>query len=321
MNSEKKIIYAENESGNEFILIKSELSGGEGQIYYIADKPDMCAKIYYFDFLTTEIEKKLKIMVQHPPVDPTISTLHHHSIAWPVDILYQDNEEREKKLIGFTMPLINVNRFLPLFFYFGNKDRIRLFGGNFTWKHLYNVAFNLSSVVSALHEKKYFIGDFRENNILVSPDALVSIIDCDSFQVKNESNSEVYYCRVGVGEYLPPEIITNNFRDENIDRKYSDLFALSILIFKILMCGFHPFASRGEAVSDISQIHEKIQKGHFPYEKSISDLYPPIASPDYELVIPLEIRKLFHRCFVEGLFNPQKRPSALEWFDILKKGI
>jgi DNA-binding helix-hairpin-helix protein with protein kinase domain len=300
-------------------LITTGKSGGEGEIFRNRDKPDECAKIFHDKKITGELQEKIKSMVQNPPNDPTIAKFNHRSIAWPTALLYKDSSQTQ--FAGYLMPFIDTNKFQASFKYYSPSERIKRFGGAFTWKHLFTSAFNITSACHALHQKGHCIGDLRETNIFISPESLVTLLDTDSFQVLDNKTEKIYYCRVGTPEYLPPEMMNVNFKTQDVNRYNSDLFALGVIIFKLLMNGFHPFASRGPLVQDAPEQSHKITKGYFAFEGKINGVQPPVGSPPYEMVIPPEMRDLFHRCFVTGHSNPSVRPTAEEWFNVMKQAV
>jgi DNA-binding helix-hairpin-helix protein with protein kinase domain len=79
------------------------------------------------------------------------------------------------------------------------------------------------------------VGDLRESNLLVAPSGLVVLIDCDSFQVRDDEDGRVYHCRVGSGEYLPPELQAGvDFSRLEVDRLEADRFSLAVLVFRFL---------------------------------------------------------------------------------------
>ncbi|NCO66543.1 MAG: hypothetical protein COW32_04340 [Candidatus Aquicultor secundus] len=305
-------------TGNKIGLKSTGKSGGEGAIYEIIGSNNgtnsRCAKIYHPQKITAELHQKILSMVNNPPDDPSPNA-RHRSIGWPEDVLYSDSARR--LFVGYTMPLIDTKVFKETHKYFDPSDRLKAFGGSFTWQHLFTAAFNIASAVAALHEKGHRIGDLRETNILVSPSALVAIIDCDSFQVKDSASDITYYTRVGSGEYLPPELMGADFKTNDHDRYHSDLFALAIIIFKFLANGVHPYQARGPLVDDAPSPEEKIKKGYFPYTTDARGIEPPSYALPYN-IIPPSIRVLFYRCFVEGHAYPLRRPAAIEWFNTLK---
>jgi DNA-binding helix-hairpin-helix protein with protein kinase domain len=305
--------------GSAVDLITTERVGGEGEIFRNRNKVDECAKIFHPSKITDELQEKIVSMVKNPPTDPTLAKFNHRSIAWPTALLFKDSARTQ--FTGYLMPFIDTDSFQSSFKYYSPSERKKRFGGAFTWRHLFTSAFNITSACHALHQKGHCIGDMRETNIFISPESLVTFLDTDSFQVLDNLTKKIYYCRVGTPEYLPPEMMNIDFKNRNVDRYHTDLFALGIIIFKLLMNGFHPYSSRGPLVEDAPEQSDKTIRGYFAFEGNINGVLPPVTAPPYELVIPPEIRDLFHRCFVTGHTNPSLRPTAQEWFNVLKQGV
>ena len=300
----------------EVITVSSELGrGGEGAVFEIARKRDICAKIYLKE-ISPELRRKLSLMVSNPPQDPTFQTRGHRSIVWPQFVLYQDPGKKTAR--GFSMPRIDTNDFQTVFKYVTPSSRIEKYGGGFTWKYLLTVGLNISSALAALHERDYCVGDINESNILVSPKTLITVIDCDSFQVKDKNSGQVFRCKVGKPEFTAPELQGRPF--DSVDRTTeSDCFALAVLIFQLLMQGTHPFQAKGRLVNDSPTPESKIVKGLYPYASNKpSGLEPPDYAPPIEL-LSRELQQMFVRCFVDGQKDRGKRPSAKEWFETLRK--
>lgn len=311
-------LIAHDHKGNKIRLISAGKGGGEADIYLIKGNKDECAKIHHQQNNTKELHEKILTLVNNShntPDDPARSTIKHRSFAWPNRVLYRDSEKT--KFIGFTMPLINTEDFLESHKYYDTSSRLKLFRGGFTWQHLFTSAYNITSAVAVVHEKGHSIGDLREANILVAPNTLITLIDCDSFQIKDTSSGMIFYTRVGTGDWLPPELIGVNFEKENYDRYYSDLFALGILIFKFLMLGFGPYQASGSLVDDAPSPEAKTKLGYFAYSGKYKYAKPPDGAPPYN-IIPPPIQKLFYKCFVDGHKSPTERPTAKEWLNTLK---
>ena len=302
--------------GNQLALTSLDKGGGEGSIYSVDGRPGECAKIYKPHKRTPETRDKVIAMVNNAPTDPTWQQLKHRSIAWPLAALYED--KGATKFLGFTMPFVDMANFRQLDSYYSASDRLKRFGGGFTWKHLFYTARNLSSAVAAIHRKGHRVGDLREANILAGPNALVTLVDCDSFQVKDKSSGRVFFTRVGTPGYIPPELFGADFGRKDYDREHSDLFALGVLMFQLLMNGFHPYSARGPAVDNAPNTDDKIRKGYFAYSGKCKGASPPVDAPPYE-ILPPALRSLIERCFVDGHSNPDKRPAAKEWFEGLSK--
>jgi serine/threonine protein kinase len=229
------------------VIAGAELGrGGEGTVLEVRGDPSRCIKLYSGQTAEPTLGK-LSAMIARPPLDPTFSNRRHHSIAWPEQLLFK--APGQTAFAGFLMPRVDGKVFRTALSYLSPESRVKELGGVFNWRYLYTAAINVASSVGALHEKGYCIGDLNESNLLIAPNALITIIDCDSFQVPDPATGKVYRCLVGKPEYTAPEL---QGRYGEIDRTLAtDRFALGVLLFQLLMEGTHPYQSRGEAVEDL----------------------------------------------------------------------
>jgi serine/threonine protein kinase len=306
-----KIAYMED--GRSVSLTSEIGSGGEGVIYASPTDPLECAKIYTKP-ITSETLKKLSLMVSNPPPDPTYKLHLHRSICWPTALLYKGLPKNE--LAGFFMPRQDLKIFQKALLFVDPHDRTARFGGGFTWKHLVTAGTNIASAVAAIHEQSYCIGDLNESNILIAPNALISLIDCDSFQVPDSAEGKTYRSLVGKPEYLAPELNGKHLPD--VDRTINtDSFALAVLLFQLVMEGTHPYQAKGRLVENASSTEMKILLGHFPYVMRGKEIAPPDHAPNFHILHP-ELRKLFERCFTIGHASPDQRPTAREWYSALR---
>jgi DNA-binding helix-hairpin-helix protein with protein kinase domain len=283
-------------------------AGGEARIFAVHGTNRLVAKIYHRP--DEKHLRKLKAMLANPPHDPT-SGSGRISIAWPTDILCSNNGNQD--FLGFLMPRVSGLR--PLMEVYNPRSR-KQFCPLFTYAYLLRAARNLASAVSALHTANCVLGDINESNTLVSSDALITLVDTDSFQIRDPRTSETYRCPVGKGEFTPPELQGETFTD--IYRKPEhDRFGLGVLIFQLLMEGTHPFS--GVPVNDDdSPLEAQIKNGHFPYGSRSVPFWPPPSALSFSVLHP-ELQILFRRCFDEGHKDPGQRPSANLWRDRLQE--
>ncbi len=274
--------------------------GGEAEIWTIGRQPDSVAKIYFNP--SAEQERKLSAMVAQPPSDPTRSN-GHVSICWPTEILYDPVSGRMR---GYIMPRMDRVQHRELFLIYNVKTR-QLDAPEFSWAYLVTAAENISNVVDAIHHRGYVVGDMNESNFFISSQALATVIDCDSMQVATPS--EVFRCTVGKPEYTAPELQGLDFR-KCIRTEAQDNFALAVLLFHLLMEGFHPYAGKWNRTGESPSLEERISQGASPYVGS-ARISPSPAAPPFE-ILPKQIRELFLRAFYSGNENLQ-RPSAREW--------
>lgn len=284
-------------------------SGGEGRIYPVQQNPSLVAKIYHKP--TDEDADKLTVMFSMPP-DAPIAAPGHASIAWPIDLLR--TVDHKEQIVGFLMP--RVTQVLPIHTYYTPKTR-REQKPLFSYLYLHRTARNLAAAVNALHIRGYVIGDVNESNILVTDTALVTLVDTDSFQVRDPYTGYVFRCPVGKPEFTPPELQGQAFRD--IDRTpENDLFGLAVLIFQLLMEGTHPFAGVYQENGDPPPIEVRIKAGHFPYSIQQVPYRPMPAAPAFDLLHPT-LREMFRRCFDEGHSHPMARPDAKSWVNAIRE--
>ncbi len=276
--------------------------GGEGKIYEIVGNKNSVAKVYLKGRGRRE---KIEAMLKNVPEDPSHSS--HISYAWPENLLLDEKDD----FIGFTMPYLK--DFFHIHQIWSTDERREILknfgGGALNWRFLFVTALNFASVVASIHEKGHLIGDINESNVLIFPLANVTLIDCDSFFIAD--GDKVYKSNVGVGKYTAPEISDFENRTEESDR-----FGVAILIFRLLMSGFHPFWGKWNGKGDSPTSEENIKAGRIPYFKSSREFEIAPNSPPID-ILPAELKRLFERAFVKGHGSPDKRPTAVEWFESL----
>lgn len=282
--------------------------GGEATVYSFPQDESLAAKVYLNP--TENHGRKLSVMCAHPPVDGT-SNQEDSSLAWPVDVLRSG--DRKKRVIGYLMP--KMSGMSPIIDIYTLQSRLRVRPG-FTYQHLLRTGQNLTGAVSAVHASDYIIGDLNFTNAFVSEDAQVTLIDTDSFQVRDPESGELYRCPVFTPDFTPPELQgdADTLTDRIIEH---DLFSLGVLIFLLLTGGGHPFAGSYQGEDDPPPITDRIKDGHFPYSVVRQVPYRPTAvALPFNILAP-GLQKLFIQCFEEGHENPSSRPTAEAWHEAL----
>jgi serine/threonine protein kinase len=297
--------------GQAVALGKSLARGGEAIVYRVRDEPEFLAKLYV-PAPRPKQEKKLAWMVAHPPAFPA-EVGNHRLVAWPSGTLHN----RRGQFVGYLMPF--VTGAVPLLHVYSPKLREKTLPG-FTVKYRYRAAQHLAYALSALHARGYVVGDLNESNILVTPAALITLIDTDSFQVQSRMGSKpiLHPCPVGKAEYLPPELQGASL-GSIVRQPEHDYFALAVLIFKLLMDGRHPFQGQWLRGGEPPALEHKIAKGWFPHTpKPHGMVAPPPNTPPLD-VLPPQVAELLHACFVDGHADPLARPTPDEWVPALQQ--
>jgi len=301
----------QDQNGKPIVLGKKLGQGGEASVYLISGEPNSVLKVYIPE-KRSYYEPRLVEMIAHPPEDQTRKLNPPHiSITWAEKMVFEN-----KKFIGFTMPIIKkapdiFNVYSPLL---RHKDYPK-----FNWGLLHHTALNLAIAVNAYHAAGYVIGDLNAKNVKVHENAMVTMIDTDSVQVRTASG-KILRCPVGVPEFTSPEL--QGIALDTVDRDiYHDAFALGVMIFLLLMEGYHPFsgAPSNPAISVNKPAFQYcMENGIFPFKPN-NRFVPPKTAPKYNILHP-DIQALFNRCFGDiSLKARVNRPLPVEWFTTLEK--
>ncbi|MCX5962227.1 MAG: hypothetical protein NT070_03525 [Cyanobacteria bacterium] len=282
--------------------------GGEGSVYEIQNLPSHVAKIYH-QKVDPQQASKLQNMVK--VATPQLGKI----AAWPTDLL-QDSSRRA--IYGLIMP--KVTGYREIHNLYGPAHRKRDFP-KADWAFLIHAARNVAYMFDVVHSHGHIVGDVNQGNILVAMDATCRLIDCDSFQIK--SNSQIHTCDVGVPQFTAPELQNKPFRGI-IRSQNHDNFGLALVCFHLLFMGRHPFAGRYSGKGDMP-IELAILEYRYAYGiESVSKKMTPPPNVLGMNTIPYRLSLLFERAFNEASSIQSSRPTAKEWIqelDTLKNSL
>jgi serine/threonine protein kinase len=306
-------MHLERASGGGAITFRSSFPltcGGEGCIYPLPQEPLLLAKIYHHPDL--ERGRKLALMVARPLEDP-MAAQGHVSVAWPIDVLR--DKDRRGQVVGFLMR--RVSDMFPVVNFYNPSGR-RQSCPLFNWYYLHQTARNLAAAFAAVHRRDSLVADVNGRNILVSQRALVTLVDTDSFQVRDPESGHTFRCPVGTPEYTPPELQGRELSEIDRNRQH-DCFGLGVILFQLLMEGTHPFAGAYLGHGDPPPYEQRILVGHFPYGSKNSIPYRPMpVAPPLSILHPV-LQHMFVRCFEDGYRDPSARPDAPSWQNALEE--
>ena len=306
-------------NGERYSVVEPPLGrGGEGAVYQIAGAPGSVAKVFKQEKRTESRHRKLLVMLHTAMPDSAME-----QITWPLDVIYENGS-----FVGYIMPKIKNSEDLNVMY----SDKYSC-----TLLEKITIAKNLCAAINSVHNAGQVCGDLNPKNISVDPSsARVVLVDTDSYHITEKNGIRVYRCEVGLPEYLPREV-QEKMRDGNrlesaplpTFTRYTDLFALAIHIFALLMNGCHPFAcavdngafniapltSSQPSVSAPQPI-DNICTGFFPFQMKRNGITTPKYAPDYDY-LPTKIRALFSKAFINGHTAPYERPDCIEWYQAL----
>ncbi|NJR76843.1 MAG: hypothetical protein HC773_31515 [Scytonema sp. CRU_2_7] len=319
-----EIIYPPNLNRYKLVLSKDIFidkkiaTGGEAEIWTITganlinNRQNYLAKIYHQETLEPERIKKLEVMVVNQKIAANLS-YNHISVPCPQYLL----ENTSGELVGFLMPFVEGNKLTNIYHPI-LRQRLNLeWYWHVDWQFIHRTARNLALIIQSLHGEGYVVGDMKPENILVNQQALPSIIDTDSFQIRSHHTGELYRCLVGSEGLTPPELLEVNFAE--IDQNPThDNFRLGVIIYHLLF-GEHPFKGRWIGDEDSPEIDDLIRQGFWCYAAH-SLIQPGDRTIPIDIVHP-QVKDCFLRCFNEGHYHSDLRPTATDWANALQAAL
>lgn len=300
-----------NQQGQPITLGEELGRGGEGRVFTVGNQPDLVAKVYD-RAVPPEKAEKLSLMV-------SLATERLLRLAaWPTDTLH---EAPGKQMAGFLMPRVNDHK--PIHSLYGPKDRLHKFP-QADWRFLIHAASNLAAAFAVVHEHGHIIGDVNHGNVVVSQQATVRLIDCDSFQIRGQIKRPIngpdrwFLCEVGVSTHTPPEL---QFKPlgETVRTVNHDNFGLAVLIFQLLFMGRHPFSGRFLGAGEMA-MERAIQEFRFAYSSQAAA--QQMEPPPNTLALSAgsePVAQLFERAFSSNTVTGATRPTSQEWIAALSQ--
>ncbi|MBQ9236034.1 MAG: hypothetical protein IJ184_06195 [Alphaproteobacteria bacterium] len=282
--------------------------GASGKIYLIDKKPDYVAKIFHSTDKSATNRQKLQAMLLNKPDFRSVNVDgdEYIQIAWPEALL----DDERGFCVGYIMPLIDMERAVSLDHFMQKAVRQKL---GLSEKYAYRVfaAYNVALMINALHKCGHYVIDLKPSNIYVyKKTMLVAMVDCDGFAIAGENTR--YPAEFVSEEYIYPEGMKLSCAEMGEEQ---DLFALAVIIFRLLNNGIHPFSGTPKNKNAaMLTIQNRIEQYHYAY-----GLWPD----DYQYPHPYSIHEYFNKetleLFERAFCQDCKRPTAFEWQEHLWK--
>jgi len=301
-------VYSDGRSGKIILGQMINKGGASGKIYLVDNAPGYVAKIFHNTEKSASNRQKLQAMLLNKPdfLSTSVNGTDFIQIAWPEALL----DDEKGFCVGYVMPLIDMNQAVSLDHFMQKAVRKKL-GLSENYAYRVFAAYNVALMINALHKCGHYIIDLKPSNIyLYKENMLVAMVDCDGFSIKGENAR--YPAEFVSEEYIYPEGMNLNCDEMGEEQ---DLFALAVVIFRLLNNGIHPFSGTPkDKDAPMLTIQERITQYHYAY-----GLWPD----QYQYPHPYSIHQYFNKetleLFERAFCKDCQRPSAFEWQEHLWK--
>src|SRR5215471_14437994 len=303
-------------SGGTVLPGRRLATGGQGEIFAVASPSGFVLKRYLPRTLDSDpaLARRLRVMAARRPAEWREAGSGHMNLAWPSEVVLADG-----RFAGFLMPAVDTRQTVELHRITNPTDRRTAAGPaawtkGFDWRYLVRTAANLAHATHVLHAAGVVIGDFNESNIRTWREARVTLLDCDSMQIRDPVSGEWFFCRVGRPEFTPPELVRADWAS-TVRHPSSDLFALAIHLYQLLLEGEHPFRGVWRGDGEKPAVSVLAGRGIWAHQNG-GPLAPRPAAISAGL-LPPAIAAMFRQAFEDGATDPRARPTAAQWHSAL----
>lgn len=263
---------------NEIILLGDLIgSGGEGAVYDCNYENDYVIKVYHKGQLNKLRLKKIFLMEK--------KQIKYDGLCWPEKVVFSEKGEP----VGYLMKKVNGQ---PLSSIFDCDETVLKNFPNWKKQDLIILAIDILQKVQYLHLFGILIGDLRLKNIVIDDSGTPCLVDIDSCQIDNLP------CPIGYPDFTPPELQHIEFKKQ-LRTYQNESFSCSVLLFKLLFCGLHPYDQRNGA----DTIEEEINSKSFPYPQNMKGDFSRIPWGGYDDMwkhTPFQMQTFLYDIFKNG---------------------
>ena len=221
--------------------------------------------------------------------------------VWPTELV-------EKPSLGLLMPRFPEG-FLNLKWLFAPKNNASLPAESRKWNRRVLITWRLAQAVQRFRMYGLAHSDLSHNNVLANPKTgEVRIIDIDGLVAAEFNQPQV----LGTPRYIAPEVMAGTAAPSVA----TDLHALAVLIYQLLLFK-HPLLGPFEYGMDPFEPDEieakQLGREGIYIEHPTDTRNRPKNLPFSARMLGGQLAKLFERAFIDGLRDPAKRPTPLEW--------
>ncbi|MGH8281145.1 MAG: hypothetical protein ACRERZ_03025, partial [Gammaproteobacteria bacterium] len=293
--------------GKRRVALSDQINEGlTGTIHDVVGESGLIAKLYKEPKDLPGYRDKIAAMLAAPPNLPAFSSDGHSyvQIAWPTAAVLDD----QGQFRGFVMPKVAEQSATVLENVLYKKSRQRKNIPEFYGARVL-LAANLAGLMAELHTLGHYMVDMKPLNTMFYPHAwYMAVLDTDGFSINGTRRFPAYQYS---DEYIAPE--ARGMKPEQLGLQ-QDLFALAVIIFRLLNNGVHPYAGVATGSANApTTLQERIDAGLYGYGLVSNNKVGPSPASIHSFFED-ETRRLFDRAFEQTV----NRPTASEWRDHLR---
>ncbi len=277
--------------------------GAAGTIHHVIGEPGKVVKLYKNPNDLPQYREKIEAMLAARPQLPAFPYKGrvYVQIAWPAGTVLDGTRFR-----GFAMPEVDFQHSTELDNILQKTVRQMMRLPEFYGTRVL-LAANLAALMAELHALGHYMVDMKPANMRFYPQTLyMAILDTDGFSINGRRRLPA---RELTDDYIAPEAKGKKPEELGLDQ---DLFALAVIIFRLLNNGIHPYQGIDTAGGYPTTLQERVYAGLYAYGMTSHPGVKP-ARPSVHEYLEDGTRKLLDGAFQTG----GARPAAAAWRDHL----
>lgn len=290
--------------------------GGEGCIYFSKDGL-YAIKIYHPWKVSGEKgPQKRSFLEMITMLGNSLTPDEAQFLCWPVALIRTVGDTPKigcvtRRIHKSYKPLVHLN--------FSPKKAREQFLSGLSWSQYLQIARGIARSVAVLHGRGCAHADLSYNNFLVNTDTCnVVLLDLDGLVVPGFLDTDMG----GTSGIIAPEIIVKRIKpNESTDRHSLAVQVLQTLLFRNVFQPLRTYDAENQDNDEVVGWGAGIMFSEDPKDRR--NRPPMIDIPlfnkgalSYKRLTP-GLQKLTERACIEGLHDPNKRPSAREWINTL----
>jgi len=288
-------------------------TGGEGTIHFSRDG-QYAVKIYHRQKAVLTKQQLLKKITL---LGANLTAKEAQFLCWPLALVANVDGDERVGCVTRRIPtppytvLVNV--------IFTPTQAAEQFRVGRSWANYLQIARGIARSVAVLNGKGCAHADLHFRNFLVNPsNSDVVLLDLDGLVVPGFLPPQV----VGMYEFMAPEILMGKSApNERSDRHSLAVLVLYTLLFRNVMRPLLTYDPDDQKHDDMIGYGKEAVFSEHPQDRRNRPrmLGVPLfqqGALSYHILTPA-LQELTERALIEGLHNPDRRPSAREWINAL----